>query len=394
MSGAARRRPLGVVTRGTTNPNRLRRVDNWIVATCADRLRAAADPLVVDLGYGATPVTAVELRARLAAGVRPDVRLVGLEIDPARVAAAAAGRRPAGPDLRPGWVRAGRAAAGAGPRVQRPATVRRERGRRRLADDDRPRSPRAGCWSRAPATSWAGSASWLLIDADGPRTLTLAAKLTTLGSPAELAERLPKALIHRNVPGEPVHDLIRALDDAWRAAAAYAPSAPANAGCARSRRSGGRLADPQHRLARSSTAPAPPGADGELTLPWPTGVTRPDREPRRGAVGQRAQLIRTGSGCRVTPKRACTPSRMVPGQGEQVGGAGGAAAVGEGEGVLAGDGDAPRAGVTLGEAGLVDQPGRADLDRVAGARARRAGRPGRRRVPGAARTSPGRAPGW
>ncbi len=66
----------------------------------------------------------------------------------------------------------------------------------------------------------------MLLDADGPRSLTLAARLTTLGSPAELAERLPKALIHRNVPGERVHDLIRALDDAWRSAAGYATFGP------------------------------------------------------------------------------------------------------------------------------------------------------------------------
>ena len=50
-------------------------------------LRSAADPLVVDLGYGATPVTAVELHARVRQ-VRPDAQVVGLEIDPERVAAA------------------------------------------------------------------------------------------------------------------------------------------------------------------------------------------------------------------------------------------------------------------------------------------------------------------
>ena len=41
-----------------------------------------------------------------------------------------------------------------------------------------------------------------------------------------VAERLPKALIHHNVPGHPVHALIGALDDAWRAAAAYATFGP------------------------------------------------------------------------------------------------------------------------------------------------------------------------
>ncbi|BCB80174.1 hypothetical protein Pflav_065840 [Phytohabitans flavus] len=81
-------RPQGEITRGTTNPNRLRRVDRWIAARLGGTLRDVPDPLVVDLGYGESPVTTVELHSRLTA-VRPDVRVVGLEIDPARVAAAA-----------------------------------------------------------------------------------------------------------------------------------------------------------------------------------------------------------------------------------------------------------------------------------------------------------------
>jgi hypothetical protein len=43
--------------------------------------------------------------------------------------------------------------------------------------------------------------------------------LASLESPAVFAERLPKALIHRNVPGEPIHDFLRALERAWLAAA-------------------------------------------------------------------------------------------------------------------------------------------------------------------------------
>src|SRR3954451_20783581 len=77
--------PVGAITRGTTNPNRLRRVDNFIASRCGGLLREAAEPLVIDLGYGATPVTAVELRGRLAAAVRSDVTVGGLEIDPVRV---------------------------------------------------------------------------------------------------------------------------------------------------------------------------------------------------------------------------------------------------------------------------------------------------------------------
>ena len=80
-------RPLGTVTRGTTATNRLRRVDRWLVATYASTLRAASDPLVVDLGYGASAWTTVELRERLSA-VRADVDVWGVEIDPERVRAA------------------------------------------------------------------------------------------------------------------------------------------------------------------------------------------------------------------------------------------------------------------------------------------------------------------
>jgi hypothetical protein len=64
------------------------------------------------------------------------------------------------------------------------------------------------------------------LDAGGPRTLTLAAHLPSLPRPSELAERLPKALIHDNVPGAPVHALFHALDDAWDRAAPHAAFGP------------------------------------------------------------------------------------------------------------------------------------------------------------------------
>jgi hypothetical protein len=76
------------VTRGTTNPNRLRRVDRWLSDVEGWRLHAGAEPpAVVDLGYGASPVPALELQDRLLP-VRRDVEVVGIEIDPARVQAA------------------------------------------------------------------------------------------------------------------------------------------------------------------------------------------------------------------------------------------------------------------------------------------------------------------
>ncbi|CAI7663637.1 unnamed protein product, partial [Penicillium discolor] len=77
--------PLGRPTRGTTGTNRLRRNDRWIAASPA--FRRAPDPLVVDLGFGASGVTAFELAARLRR-VRPDAEVRGLELDPDRVATA------------------------------------------------------------------------------------------------------------------------------------------------------------------------------------------------------------------------------------------------------------------------------------------------------------------
>jgi hypothetical protein len=62
---------------------------------------------------------------------------------------------------------------------------------------------------------------WVALGPEGPRTVTFAARLASLGRPSDLAERLPKALIHRNVPGEPVHAFLRDFDRAWAAAAPY-----------------------------------------------------------------------------------------------------------------------------------------------------------------------------
>src|SRR3954464_12420983 len=96
------RRPEGTLTRGTTAPNRLRRVDRWIAGVHGPLLRRHERPLVVDLGDGASPGTTAEMFTRPAPppevftglrAVHPRVEVVGIEIDPARVAAARAHRR-------------------------------------------------------------------------------------------------------------------------------------------------------------------------------------------------------------------------------------------------------------------------------------------------------------
>jgi SAM-dependent methyltransferase len=84
---------LSQPTRGKTAPNRLRRVDLFCLLSLEASLRTR-DALYVDLGFGAEPATTVETFARLRR-VNPTLRVVGVEIDPARVAAA-------GPHAQPG----------------------------------------------------------------------------------------------------------------------------------------------------------------------------------------------------------------------------------------------------------------------------------------------------
>jgi hypothetical protein len=125
-------RPVGRPTRGTTGYNRLRRSDRWLVHEPRVRsaLLAAADPLVVDLGYGALPVTTLELAARLRS-VRPDVRVVGLEIDPDRVRLARASAGDATVEFALGG-----SATIIGARVQRTPAIRHRVGARRMGGDE------------------------------------------------------------------------------------------------------------------------------------------------------------------------------------------------------------------------------------------------------------------
>jgi hypothetical protein len=261
----------GRITRGTTGVNRLRRMDRWIAAHPA--LRRAADPLVVDLGYGASPRTALELLERLRR-VRSDVRVVGIEIDPARVAAAVPFERdglsfrlggfevPLDGDARPAVIRAANVL-----RQYDEAEVAEAWGRMlgRLAP--------GGLLLEGTCNEVGRIGSWVGLGAAGPESVTIALHLDSLadaGGPSVVAERLPKALIHRNVPGERVHELLRALDAQW------ARQAPLGTFSARQRW----VAAVQGL--RDDGWPVRDGVTrwrlGELTLPWAAVA------PRDGAL--------------------------------------------------------------------------------------------------------------
>lgn len=197
-------------------------MDRYLTGPLAGVVREAVDPLVVDLGYGASPVTVFELARRLRT-VRREVQVIGVEIAPDRVEQ---GLRRLRSHPEPGvgfelggFELGGRLLANRRPCLVRAANVLRQ------YDESEVR----GAWRLAAARLAAGGrlidatcnevgrvASWITVsDQAVPLSLTISLRLAGLERPSVVAERLPKSLIHRNVPGEWVHDLLRSLDDAW-----------------------------------------------------------------------------------------------------------------------------------------------------------------------------------
>ncbi|GAA4519455.1 hypothetical protein GCM10023191_095020 [Actinoallomurus oryzae] len=303
------RRPEGTITRGKTAPNRLRRVDRWIVRVHGPRLRRQERPLVVDLGYGASPITTVELFGRLRA-VHPRVEVVGVEIDPERVAAARPYEREGlsfrlgGFELPVGrpaalirafnvlrqyeeaeaWRAWDRLCGGLAPGGVLVEGTCDEIGRRAvwvtLHGTDggapgvpAPRDPAEGAGARgASRRRGPGERRTALRPRAGvPQMITFAAHLATLSRPSELTERLPKTLIHRNVPGEPVHALLTAFDRAWATAAPRSVFGPRQRWIA--------AVELLSRELPVHTAPPLGGRGrwrlGEVTVPWSAVAPRP-----------------------------------------------------------------------------------------------------------------------
>ena len=210
----AAKKPIGSITRGTTNPNRLRRVDRYIATLPVVRKESA---VVVDLGFGASPITAVELLSRLQK-VNPSVHVVGIEIERERVDR---GLEVATNNLH--FMHGGFET----PLPSQFATADLIRAYNVLRQYDE--SEVAAAWKTMQSKLSSDGmlvegtcdeigrlSSWVTLNRHEPISFTISLRLSGLDMPSKVAERLPKVLIHRNVPGEKIFDFLNALDKAWK----------------------------------------------------------------------------------------------------------------------------------------------------------------------------------
>jgi hypothetical protein len=216
LDAVAVKKPQGSITRGTTNPNRLRRVDRFIASLPIIR---EDQPIVVDLGFGASPITAVELLERLSK-INSRVQVVGIEIERDRVER---GLAIATSNLH--FVHGGFEAPLPEQFGSSKASLIRAFNVLRQYDE----SEVAGAWllmqSRLSDNGLLVEGTcdeigrlscWVTLDRQRPLSLTISLRLLALDLPSKVAERLPKVLIHRNVAGERIHDFLNALDAAWK----------------------------------------------------------------------------------------------------------------------------------------------------------------------------------
>jgi hypothetical protein len=241
------RRPQGQPTRGKTARNRLRRVDTFLLGYDPALIRRQdgdfAGALFVDLGYGAEPFTTLESAARLRR-VNPRLPVLGVEIDPERVAAAQPFAdeqthfRLGGfnlplrvdPDGRPEQVR-----------VIRAFNVLRQYQEAEVAEAytlmargvlpggllvEGTADPLGRIWVANVLRRTAAS----ITSAGEPAShsgvwqaeaLVLSTNFRTGFDPAAFQAVLPKNLIHRMAPGEPIYDFFQAWKQATLETAAF-----------------------------------------------------------------------------------------------------------------------------------------------------------------------------
>jgi len=163
---------------------------------------------------------------RMREHVRADIEVTGIEIDPARVGAA----RPLA-QVGLSFHKGGFEVPVAGDR--RPIMIRafnvlRQYEESEVADAWATMAARLApqgflvegtCDEIGRLSTWVAVRSGEVV----PETFSMSMQLNSIELPSDIAPRLPKALIHRNVPSERIHDLLRKLDAAWLSHAAMIP---------------------------------------------------------------------------------------------------------------------------------------------------------------------------
>lgn len=176
-------------------------------------MRNSTDPVVIDLGFGAAAHTTLELADRISA-VKPTATIIGIEIDPARVAAAKPFETPSVSFINGGFEIpvAGRVD------VIRAFNVLRQYDEHEVAEIWRRLTERltpGGLLIDGTCDEIGRISTWVALTLAGPDSLTVSLRLAELESPSIAAERLVKALIHRNVDGENIHRFFVELDRGW-----------------------------------------------------------------------------------------------------------------------------------------------------------------------------------
>jgi hypothetical protein len=171
------------------------------------------NPVVIDLGFGAAPNTTLELAQRLRA-TNAGTRVVGIEIDPARVTAAERFATE-GVAFRHGGFEIP---------IEGNADVVRAFNVLRQYDESeveeiwatiiRRLNPN-GLLIDGTCDEIGRVSTWVTLTPSGPQTLTVSLRLAGLDTPSIAAERLVKALIHRNVEGENIHRFFVDLEKLW-----------------------------------------------------------------------------------------------------------------------------------------------------------------------------------
>jgi hypothetical protein len=196
----------------------LRRVDRYIESL---PVLKNPNPVVVDLGFGASPITAIELRARLMK-VNPSVRVVGVEIERERVERGLAVAEP-GLDFTHGGFETPLPNGVAAATIIRAFNVLRQYSEADVQAAWRLMQSRLtpdGLLIEGTCDEIGRLSSWVTLNATEPLWFTISLRLNGLEVPSKVAERLPKALIHHNVAGERIHNWLSAIDRAW---ATHAP---------------------------------------------------------------------------------------------------------------------------------------------------------------------------